>query len=304
MNKENPLVSVIIITYNSSRYIIDTLESIRNQTYDNIELIVSDDCSKDNTVEVCSEWIDRYKDRFANTILITVPENTGISANSNRGLRAASGTWLKSISGDDMLLSNCISDNIEFSKSIPEESFIVSDMNEINEEGVLIRERNDNLGLNFISNLPTAGKQLKLYSRWPAFLNTPTFFCKKEIVDKINLCDEGFRIFEDMTIVHRLMEMNVKLYYMKKPTVAYRIHENSISRAIKMEKRREEEAFYFFQKYQMKNLNLWNPLDLSVYYEYWLRFKYKGAIGLRGDTVLRKLSLFYWYMRLNGVKSY
>lgn len=304
MNNESPIVSVIIITYNNSRYVIDTLESVKNQTYQNIELIVSDDCSKDSTVELCNEWINRNKDRFVNSVLITVPENTGISANSNRGLRASKGVFLKTISGDDILLSNCIADNIEFSKSIPEESFIVSDMNEIDENGKMIRERNENFGLNFIARLPTAGKQLKFYSRWPAFLNTPTIFGKKSIVENINLCDEGFRIFEDMTFVHRLMDMNVKLHYMNKPTVAYRIHDNSISRTIKMEKMREEEAFWFFQKYQMKNLNLWNPLDLSVYYEHWLRFKYKGAKGLRGDSLLRKLSLFYWYMKLNGVKSY
>ena len=52
MNKiKNTVVSIVIITYNSSRYIIETLESIKSQTYNEIELIVSDDCSEDNTVD-------------------------------------------------------------------------------------------------------------------------------------------------------------------------------------------------------------------------------------------------------------
>ncbi|MFY7734922.1 MAG: glycosyltransferase, partial [Bacteroidia bacterium] len=46
------LVSVPVVTYNAAEFVLETLESIFNQTYQNIELIVSDDCSKDNTVEI------------------------------------------------------------------------------------------------------------------------------------------------------------------------------------------------------------------------------------------------------------
>ena len=52
-----PVVSVVIITYNSSNTIIETLESIKSQTYNNIELVISDDNSSDNTLSVCYEWI-------------------------------------------------------------------------------------------------------------------------------------------------------------------------------------------------------------------------------------------------------
>ncbi|MDR0890977.1 MAG: glycosyltransferase [Endomicrobium sp.] len=54
--ENNPLVSVCVITYNSSKYVLETLESIKTQTYQNIELIVSDDCSTDDTVEVCENY--------------------------------------------------------------------------------------------------------------------------------------------------------------------------------------------------------------------------------------------------------
>ena len=49
-----PLVSIVVATYNSAKTVIETLESIKAQTYDNIELIVSDDCSQDNTIDVVS----------------------------------------------------------------------------------------------------------------------------------------------------------------------------------------------------------------------------------------------------------
>lgn len=53
----NPLVSIQVVTYNAAKTILETLESIKAQTYPPIELIISDDCSRDNTVEICREWV-------------------------------------------------------------------------------------------------------------------------------------------------------------------------------------------------------------------------------------------------------
>ena len=59
-----PLITVAIVTYNSSEFIVETLESIKSQTYHNIELIISDDCSTDTTVELCSNWIKENATHF------------------------------------------------------------------------------------------------------------------------------------------------------------------------------------------------------------------------------------------------
>lgn len=299
-----PLVSVLIITYNSAKYVLETLESVKAQTWDNIELVVSDDCSKDDTVKICSDWLKENENRFHKTTLLTVPQNTGIPANSNRGFRATTGEWLKTIGADDILLNNCLEDNIKYAQQFPDTSFIVSDVIEIDDNGEVIREIGVNEGLEFFSKRNTTKKQLKAYSRWPTFLNTPTIFCKRDLAASTNYCDEEFRIYEDMSAIFRIIGKNVKVHYLNKPTVKYRIHPNSISRNEKLDAIREKEALGIFRKYQKKNLTILNPLDLSVYYENWLRFKYKGTYGLRGITYLRKLSLFYWYMKFNGVKSY
>lgn len=302
--KENSLVSVVLITYNSSKYVLDTLESVKNQTWDNIELIISDDGSTDNTTAICSNWLSENQNRFYNALLITVDENTGIPSNCNRGLRATQGEWLKIIPGDDILLNNCISDNMDYSRRFPKASFIVSDIKEIDDNGNLIRDQIDNESLLFFSNITSAQKQLKSYSRWPAFINTPTFFFRSNMIEKIGYCDEEFKIYEDMTMVIRIMESNYKLHYLKKPTVAYRIHHNAISRNPKANEIREKEVLMVFNKYRKRHLSLLNPFDLSVYYENWLRFGYKGINGRKGISILKKLSLYYWYMRLNGIKSY
>lgn len=301
---DTPLVSVILITYNSERYVLKALESVKAQTWKNIELIVSDDGSTDHTVQICSDWLVENEDSFLSTKLITVACNTGIPSNCNRGYMESKGEWFKIISGDDMLIDSAIADNIEYTRQFPEAFFIASDVWEIDGEGVLTRDKVINEGLIYLSGIPSAKKQLKAYSRWPTFLNTPTFFCKREMMEKIGYCDEQFKIYEDMTVVIRSLEKGYKLYYMQKPTVAYRIHRNATSRNPRIEAFREKEAFIIFRKYQMPHLSIFNPLDLSVYYESWLRFKYKGFNGRKGVSILRKLSLFYWYMRINGVNTY
>lgn len=305
MEKNNvPLVSIVLITYNSSKFVLETLNSVKQQTWNNLELIISDDGSTDNTVELCEDWLEENRSRFFDYQLITVSKNTGIPANCNRGLRAVKGQWVKTISGDDILLSNCISDNIEFSLQFPAASFIVSDMREIDEGGLVITENIKNEGVSFIANKKSPKKQLKAYTRWPVFLNVPTFFCKKMVIEKIGYCDENFKIYEDTTMVIRLLEHGFQMYYLKNITVSYRIHSSSISQNSKVNSRREKESYEIFKKYRVKHLNILNPFDLSVYYECWLRFKYKGIFGVKGDSVLRKLSLFYLYMKLNGVRSY
>lgn len=115
-----PLVSVPVITYNSSKTVLETLESIKSQTYQNIELIISDDCSTDDTVQLCQEWVDKNIDRFVNALVIEAPINTGISANCNRAERACQGEWIKIIAGDDILLPECIESLIGYVSNTPD----------------------------------------------------------------------------------------------------------------------------------------------------------------------------------------
>ena len=123
-----PLVSIIVITYNSSKYVLETLESAKAQTYPNIELIVSDDCSTDDTVEICRNWMEENKERFVRTELITVGENTGVAINCNRGLYAAKGEWLKYIAGDDILLPHALYSYLNYLQDHPDAQVIVSDI--------------------------------------------------------------------------------------------------------------------------------------------------------------------------------
>ena len=103
--KYAPLISVGVIAYNSAEYILDLLESVKAQTYQNIELIVADDKSSDDTVKKCNEWISQNKERFVRTEVIVPEQNTGTAGNYNRALFASNGEWMKFIDGDDIMFA-------------------------------------------------------------------------------------------------------------------------------------------------------------------------------------------------------
>ena len=299
-NTLQPLVSIVIITYNSSAYVLETLESAKAQTWKNVELIVTDDCSPDNTVEICKDWIEKNKERFIRTELITVPVNSGISLNCNRGIKASAGEWIKIIAGDDILKDNCIEDLLNFAVENPEAEFIISDLEEIdNQSRPLLHKTTQDTGLRHFLKGKTAQEQLKNYARWPEFLNSPTFFFKKETMAAIGYYDDEFKIYDDMCLIFKINAYNKKIFYLDKSTVKYRIHEHAISRSSskKINDKRDKEAYEIFKKYRKPHLSLLNPIDLSVYYECWLYYRYKGFFGHKGIAVLKKFSLFYWYSR-------
>ena len=80
MKNGNPMVSVVVVSYCSQDTILETLDSIYAQTYPNIELIVSDDCSTDDTVSLVQKWAQSHADRFSAFHLHTKEKNLGVPA--------------------------------------------------------------------------------------------------------------------------------------------------------------------------------------------------------------------------------
>ena len=225
----NPLVSVTVITYNSSKYVLETLESIKAQTYQNIELIVSDDCSTDNTVEICREWIEKNKDRFVETHLITSPVNTGIPANKNRALAKCKGEWVKGIAGDDALVNDCIEHYIINAIEKPEVEVMHS--NVIHYRGFLNEEFRlptfDSASLKINKPDITAKDQFEFLLRgnkvWAGSL-----FLKMTIYEKVGLYDESVKYWEDRPMLLKITRNNIKLHYFDFFSCKYRKGASSI----------------------------------------------------------------------------
>lgn len=102
-----PLVSVCIPAYNNAEYIMDTINSILNQTYENLELVIVDDNSTDNTYEVLKRIQDERVKVYHNE------KNLGMSGNWNRCLSLCSGEFMKLVGADDMLAETSLEKEVQ-----------------------------------------------------------------------------------------------------------------------------------------------------------------------------------------------
>jgi len=230
--KQQPLVSIIVITYNSARFVLETLESARAQTYKNIELIVSDDASTDDTVEICRNWINEKNERFVRTELITVPDNTGIPANCNRGLRAAKGEWIKYIAGDDALMEDCIMDNLDHINRNFGISILTSRSkcyeNTFDERNLVSTYPSESVILSFFSKHIEPIDQFE-YLLSKNVINACTVFLRKKIIVEVGCFDETLRFIEDYPMWLKLTKAGYRIHYFNRITALYRLTNESLS---------------------------------------------------------------------------
>ena len=108
---EKDLVSIIMPSYNTAPYIGETIQSVLNQTYQNWEIIIMDDCSTDNTDEVVASIKDERIKYFHNE------KNSGAAVSRNRALREAQGRWIAFLDSDDIWMPEKLEKQISFMKS-------------------------------------------------------------------------------------------------------------------------------------------------------------------------------------------
>jgi len=108
---QGPFISVVIPTYNSADFIAKTLETVSLQTYNNYEVIVSDDGSTDNTVDVVKSFFLKYPDR-EKKLLINKHEGPG--AARNKGIEGASGDWISFLDSDDLWSHNKLESTVGY----------------------------------------------------------------------------------------------------------------------------------------------------------------------------------------------
>lgn len=93
-----PLVSIITPVYNAERFLSDTIKSVQNQTYKNWEILLIDDCSKDNSAQIIKEF-QKYDNRIK---YIKLKKNSGASVSRNEGIRNAKGRFIAFVDSDDV----------------------------------------------------------------------------------------------------------------------------------------------------------------------------------------------------------
>ena len=111
MGKMKDLVSIIMPSYNTAPYIRNTIQSVLEQTYQNWELIIVDDCSEDNTDDVVAAIKDDRIKYFHND------RHSGAAVSRNRALREAKGRWMAFLDSDDLWMPEKLEKQISFMES-------------------------------------------------------------------------------------------------------------------------------------------------------------------------------------------
>lgn len=184
---ENPLVSVICLCYNQARFIEEALNAVASQAYANIELIVVDDASTDDSQSIIENWLQGHPD----VLFIRNEENEGSTKSFNKALAKAEGKYIIDLAGDDILLKGRIESQVQFfEQQAGKVGVIYSDAQYINEFGYLL-----DVHFKRPNMIPHAGDiYCKLIDTY--FIPTPTMMIRTEVLDELKGYDENL-YYED-----------------------------------------------------------------------------------------------------------
>ena len=133
---EKNKISIILPVYNGAKFVGNAIQSILNQTYQNIELIIVNDCSKDNTLEIISE----YAHRDTRITIVNNDTNQKLPKTLNNGFRLAKGEYLTWTSDDNLYHPTALARMAEILDSQSEIALVYTDFSIVDMEGNLIQE--------------------------------------------------------------------------------------------------------------------------------------------------------------------
>ena len=225
------LVSVVVLSYNSQSTISETLDSIKAQTYKNIEIVVADDHSSDDTVACVQKW--QSDNGFSALRIVTSSENTGITANTNRGVRAAKANAVKIIAGDDTLNVKAIETFYEYYSKGDSKTIFVSCTALIDENGTPFHEPFHEAWLKDCYKSICSDDQFHRIVR-SNFISAPAVgLIHKSIFEKYGYFDERYPMMEDYPFYLKLSENGIRYSLIREKLVNYRISSRSVVHAKK-----------------------------------------------------------------------
>jgi len=213
----NPLVSVVTAGYNAEKHLLDSINSVLNQTYANIEYIYVDDCSTDNSSEEIKKNID--DSRF---VLLQNKKNIGQSASLNRGISTTTGKYIAILDADDICMPFRIQKQVEMLENNSNASFCATGYYLINEEGKI----QDKCDLKY-SNLECFYRM-----QFNNVLMHSTLMFRRCAINKSKCYTTIYGIAENYDLLLNLLKIN-SFVIEKSPCIKYRISAMGITRTKK-----------------------------------------------------------------------
>ena len=212
--QNKPLISVIMSVFNEEQYIVESIQSILNQTISDFEIIVYDDCSTDRTLEIIRGLDDDRIHIYQNHT------NQGLTKNLNQALDIASGQYIARMDGDDVSTPDRFERQIQYMNSHPDTMLISCQTQSFGEESLVWKLQDD-------------PEKLRCMMLVRPVLAHPGFMFRKELVDQYGFkYDESFRQAQDYELVSRVtrkFSIGICPYVLLK----YRVHETQVSNSAK-----------------------------------------------------------------------
>jgi GT2 family glycosyltransferase/peptidoglycan hydrolase CwlO-like protein len=212
-NNLNPMIDIIVPVYNHGKYLQQCIESAINQTYEDINLLIVDDCSTDPLV---FKILEKYKDH-PKIKMYFHHKNQGISKTLNDAIIRASGDYLAFLDCDDLLVPNAIEKVVGFVRNNRDVYFIYSDRININENGEVVE---------YVSfkNRGTDAKKELLKGMYTSHLKV----IKKECFLKVGLFSHEYDFAQDYDLSLRISE-KFNFGYINDSLYKHRVHKNQVT---------------------------------------------------------------------------
>lgn len=194
---QKPLVSIICLCYNHEQFVVESLNSVLNQSYKNIELIIADDCSTDSSEKTIKNWLENYPE----IPFISNKTNLGNTKTFNKALKIAKGNYVIDLAADDILMPNCVEKQIDtFLNSNQKKLAIVYGNAEI------ISENNQHLRYYYeVNHEKKVLKKPATGDIYSSILSQSSMICsvasmvKREVLDELKGYDENLA-YEDLDL--------------------------------------------------------------------------------------------------------
>lgn len=217
---KNEKISIIVPAYNSEKNIECCIKSIEKQTYKNLEIIIINDGSKDNTRSICEKMQKQY-----NNIILINQENAGVSASRNVGIDKATGKYIMFVDSDDFIEANTLEVMLRYNEeeadlTIANYKKYYSENNIINNVSVEEKKYNKKEFLDYFWDLYYAN-----------LINSPCFrIYKKDIIKKNNInFNLNYELGEDLIFNLQYLDKCENIYILKEYLYNYRYSINSLT---------------------------------------------------------------------------
>lgn len=283
-------VSVIIPNYNAGRYIDKCINSVLNQTYKNIELIIIDDGSIDESLNIIKEYSNKYKN-----ILVMRQQNLNASIARNRGIENASGRYLMFIDSDDILYPDAIKKMVEIIEKDESDmvigNFYVIDERDILKEKCIFTEEDRVEDKPIILNKIAPNPSNKLY--------------RLDIIEKYNIVFGNVRIGQDLNFYLKYLLKCKKISLVSDYIYGWRYLQGSMSNKASFRIFDITESFKdirnFYIKENAKDIYE-NYIKMIEYRHYYLQMEKQIYFDNRKDRKL-VVDYFTYYLKRLNVKS-